>query len=178
MSLCRGCREGLAQVAIIAEMIFSGISGSMVADEAALGPIEMKAMTEKGYERNFSAAVIVSSTVLGPIIPPSIIFIIYAISARISIAKMFLAGIVPGLIIAAFMMVWIYYVASHRKREMSSSRKADEKTEVEWFPWRNPGFPYPFHYPLGNGRRDGDTDGGRHSGHCLVCGCGPHLQGH
>jgi TRAP-type C4-dicarboxylate transport system permease large subunit len=84
---------GLAQVAIIAEMIFSGISGSMVADVAALGPIEMKAMTEKGYERNFSAAVIVSSTVLGPIIPPSIIFIIYAISARISIAKMFLAGL-------------------------------------------------------------------------------------
>ena len=102
---------GLAQVAIITEMIFSGISGSMVADVAALGPIEMKAMTERGYERNFSAAVIVSSTVLGPIIPPSIIFIIYAISARISIAKMFLAGVVPGLIIAAFMMVWIYYVA-------------------------------------------------------------------
>jgi tripartite ATP-independent transporter DctM subunit len=108
---------GLAQVAIIAEMIFSGISGSMVADVAALGPIEMKAMTEKGYDRNFSAAVIVSSTVLGPIIPPSIIFIIYAISARISIAKMFLAGVIPGLVIAAFMMVWIYYVAVRGKIE-------------------------------------------------------------
>jgi C4-dicarboxylate transporter, DctM subunit len=102
---------GLAQVAILSEMIFSGISGSMVADEAALGPIEMKAMTERGYGRNFSAAVIVSSTVLGPIIPPSIIFVIYAMMARVSIAKMFLAGIVPGLIIAGFMMVWIYYMA-------------------------------------------------------------------
>jgi tripartite ATP-independent transporter DctM subunit len=118
---------GLAQVAIITEMIFSGISGSMVADEAALGPIEMKAMTERGYERNFSAAVIVSSTVLGPIIPPSIIFIIYAISARISIAKMFLAGIVPGIIIAAFMMVWIYYVAVTGKEKCPPPEKLTRK---------------------------------------------------
>ena len=108
---------GLAQVAIIAEMIFSGISGSMVADEVALGPIELKAMTEKGYDRTFSAAVIASSTVLGPIIPPSIIFIIYAMSARISIAKMFLAGIVPGFVIAAFMMLWIYYVTKTGKEK-------------------------------------------------------------
>lgn len=114
---------GLAQVAIIAEMIFSGISGSMVADEAALGPIEMKAMTEKGYNRTFSAAVIVSSTVLGPIIPPSIIFVIYAISARISIARMFLAGIVPGFVIAAFMMAWIYYVTKTGKENSPPPEK-------------------------------------------------------
>ena len=108
---------GLAQVAIIAEMIFSGISGSMVADIAALGPVELKAMTEKGYERTFSAAVIVSSTVLGPVIPPSIIFIIYAMAARISIAKMFLAGIVPGFVIAALLMAWIYYVTKTGKEK-------------------------------------------------------------
>jgi len=124
---------GLAQVAIIAEMIFSGISGSMVADVAALGPIEMKAMTEKGYERNFSAAVIVSSTVLGPIIPPSIIFIIYAISARISIAKMFLAGIVPGFIIAAFMMVWIYYVAVTGKERCPPPEKLTRRQKWSGF---------------------------------------------
>ncbi len=114
---------GLAQVAIISEMIFSGISGSMVADQAALGPIEMKAMTEKGYERTFSAAVIVSSCVLGPIIPPSIIFIIYAMSARISIAKMFLAGVIPGIIIALFMMVWIYYAAVTGREKCPSPEK-------------------------------------------------------
>jgi C4-dicarboxylate transporter, DctM subunit len=114
---------GLAQVAIISEMIFSGISGSMVADQAALGPIEMKAMTEKGYGRHFSAAVIVSSCVLGPIIPPSIIFIIYAMAARVSIAKMFLAGVVPGVIIAAFMMAWIYYVASTGKEKCPPPEK-------------------------------------------------------
>jgi tripartite ATP-independent transporter DctM subunit len=74
-------------------------------------------MTEKGYDRTFSAAVIASSTVLGPIIPPSIIFIIYAMSARISIAKMFLAGIVPGFVIAAFMMTWIYYVTKTGKEK-------------------------------------------------------------
>ncbi len=124
---------GLAQVAIITEMIFSGISGSMVADEAALGPIEMKAMTERGYERNFSAAVIVSSTVLGPIIPPSIIFIIYAISARISIAKMFLAGVVPGLIIAAFMMVWIYYVAVTGKEKCPPPEKLTRRQKWNGF---------------------------------------------
>ena len=124
---------GLAQVAIITEMIFSGISGSMVADEAALGPIEMKAMTERGYERNFSAAVIVSSTVLGPIIPPSIIFIIYAISARISIAKMFLAGVVPGLIIAAFMMVWIYYVAVTGKEKCPPPEKMTRRQKWNGF---------------------------------------------
>jgi len=124
---------GLAQVAIIAEMIFSGISGSMVADVAALGPIEMKAMTEKGYERNFSAAVIVSSTVLGPIIPPSIIFIIYAISARISIAKMFLAGVIPGFIIAAFMMVWIYYVAVSGKVKCPPPEKLTRRQKWSGF---------------------------------------------
>jgi tripartite ATP-independent transporter DctM subunit len=124
---------GLAQVAIITEMIFSGISGSMVADVAALGPIEMKAMTERGYERNFSAAVIVSSTVLGPIIPPSIIFIIYAISARISIAKMFLAGIVPGIIIAAFMMVWIYYVAVTGKEKCPPPEKMTRRQKWNGF---------------------------------------------
>jgi C4-dicarboxylate transporter, DctM subunit len=124
---------GLAQVAIIAEMIFSGISGSMVADVAALGPIEMKAMTEKGFEKNFSAAVIVSSTVLGPIIPPSIIFIIYAISARISIAKMFLAGVIPGIIIAAFMMVWIYYVAVTGKEKCPPPEKLTRKQKWSGF---------------------------------------------
>jgi tripartite ATP-independent transporter DctM subunit len=124
---------GLAQVAIITEMIFSGISGSMVADVAALGPIEMKAMTERGYGRNFSAAVIVSSTVLGPIIPPSIIFIIYAISARISIAKMFLAGIIPGIIIAAFMMAWIYYVAVTGKEKCPAPAKMTRRQKWHGF---------------------------------------------
>lgn len=124
---------GLAQVAIIAEMIFSGISGSMVADEAALGPIEIKAMTEKGYDRTFSAAVIVSSTVLGPIIPPSIIFVIYAISARISIAKMFLAGIVPGFVIAAFMMAWIYYVTKTGKEKSPPPEKLTRRQKWDGF---------------------------------------------
>ena len=102
---------GLAHANVLASMIFAGISGSMVGDIAALGPIEMKAMTEKGYEKNFSAAVTVSSSVLGPIIPPSIILIIYALSARVSIAKMFLAGVIPGILIAVIMMAWIYFVA-------------------------------------------------------------------
>ena len=124
---------GLAHVAVIAAVIFSGISGSMVADIAALGPIEMKAMTEKGYGRYFSAAVIVSSTILGPIIPPSIIFIIYAMCARISVAKMFLAGIVPGLIIAGFMMIWIYYVATTGREKCPSAEKLTRRQKWNGF---------------------------------------------
>ena len=124
---------GLAHVAILSAMIFSGISGAMVADIAALGPIVMKAMTERGYERNFSAAVIVSASILGPIIPPSIIFIIYAISARISIAKMFLAGIVPGLIIGGLLMGWVYYAAVTGKEKCPLPEKMTRRQKWNGF---------------------------------------------
>jgi tripartite ATP-independent transporter DctM subunit len=93
----------------------------------------MKAMTERGYGRHFSAAVIVSSTVLGPIIPPSIIFIIYAISARISIAKMFLAGVIPGIIIAALMMAWIYYVAVTGREKCPQTEKLTPRQKWNGF---------------------------------------------
>jgi len=108
---------GLAHVTVVANMFFAGISGAAVADAAALGPVMIDAMHRQGMPRDFAAAVTASASTIGPIIPPSIIFIIYAMSARISIAKMFLAGIVPGFVIAAFMMLWIYYVTKTGKEK-------------------------------------------------------------
>ena len=104
-------RGGLAQVNILASMIFAGITGSFVADTAGLGTVEMKAMTDRGYDRYFAAAVTVSSSTLGPIIPPSVIMIIYAMGAQVSIARMFLAGIIPGILIGIMLMILIYFIS-------------------------------------------------------------------
>ena len=114
-------KGGLAQVNVLASMIFAGISGSMVADTAGLGTVEMKAMTDAKYEKHFSAAVTVSSGMLGPIIPPSIILIIYAVGARVSIARIFLAGIVPGIIVGVIMMSGIYMIANKRPHQFPTS---------------------------------------------------------
>ncbi len=101
-------RGGLAHVNILASMIFAGISGAALADAAGLGTIEIKAMKESGYEEAFSAAVTVASATIGPIIPPSIMMVIYAIMANVSIAEMFLAGVFPGILIGLFLMVFVY----------------------------------------------------------------------
>jgi C4-dicarboxylate transporter DctM subunit len=112
MAVVGHLRGGLAQVNVLASMIFAGISGSFVADTAGLGTVEMKAMTDRGYDRYFASAVTVSSSIVGPIIPPSIILIIYAISARVSIARIFLAGVVPGVVIGVLLMIGIYLMAT------------------------------------------------------------------
>lgn len=107
-SLVGSFRGGLAHVNILASMIFAGISGAALADAAGLGTIEIRAMSESGYEKAFSASVTVASATIGPIIPPSIMMVIYAIMANVSIAKMFLAGVFPGVLIGLFLMLFIY----------------------------------------------------------------------
>ncbi len=104
-------RGGLAQVNVVAGAIFSGISGAAVADAAALGAISMKEMPKLGYPEPFSAAVVVAVSTLGPIIPPSIMMVIYAIMADVSIARLFIAGLLPGLLIAGILMTTIYLMA-------------------------------------------------------------------
>lgn len=94
-------RGGLAHANVVAGFIFSGISGAAVADAAALGAISMKEMPRAGYAPPFAAAVVMSVSTLGPIIPPSIMMVVYAIAADVSIARMFVAGLVPGVVIAA-----------------------------------------------------------------------------
>jgi C4-dicarboxylate transporter, DctM subunit len=102
---------GLAQVNVMASMIFAGISGAALADAAGLGTIEMKAMTDAGYRRRFSAAVTLASSTIGPIIPPSIVMIIYASEAQVSVARLFLAGVLPGILIGLILMSVIFWLA-------------------------------------------------------------------
>ena len=111
MAVVGHIRGGLAQVNILASIIFAGISGSFVADTAGLGTVEMKAMTDRGYDKYFAAAVTISSGTIGPIFPPSIILIIYAIGARVSIAHIFIAGVLPGILIGIIMMIGVYLMA-------------------------------------------------------------------
>ena len=102
---------GLAQVNILASMIFAGMSGSATADTAALGSVLIPSMKKEGYPAPFSAAVTVSSAMIGPIIPPSIGMVIYGAVADVSIGRLLLAGIVPGVTIGLILMAYTYFYA-------------------------------------------------------------------
>ena len=104
-------RGGLGHVTILANMIFAGISGAALADVQGLGVVTIKAMTDKGYDKEFAAAVTVAASTIGPIIPPSIPMVIYAAIAEVSVAKMFLAGFLPGILMGLTMMVLVYCMA-------------------------------------------------------------------
>ena len=104
-------RGGLAQVNIIGSVIFSGMSGTAIADAAGLGTIEIKAMKDHGYSTEFSVGVTAASATLGPIIPPSLPFVIYGMMANVSIGALFLGGIVPGLVMTVFMMSYVWWCA-------------------------------------------------------------------
>lgn len=108
-------RGGLAQVNVIASLIFSGMSGSAIADAAGIGHIIIRMMTkENRYPRGFAAAVTAASSVIGPIIPPSIPMIMYALVSDASIGFLFLGGIIPGLVMAGFLMIYNFYAARKR----------------------------------------------------------------
>ncbi len=98
-------RGGLGHVNVVVSMLFAGISGSAAADTAAVGSIMIKAMRERGYSTAFAASVTISSSLIGPIIPPSIILIVYAVVASVSVNDLFLAGIVPGVLLGVAQMV-------------------------------------------------------------------------
>ena len=100
-------RGGLAHVNVLGSMIFAGMSGSAVADAAGLGVIEIAAMKKEGYSTRFSAALTCASCTVGPIIPPSIPFVIYGNLAEVSVGALFLGGIIPGLLMGGAMMIAI-----------------------------------------------------------------------
>ncbi|MEO1104085.1 MAG: TRAP transporter large permease [Pseudomonadota bacterium] len=112
-------RGGFAQVNVVSSLFFSGISGSAVADTAAIGSVMIPSMKKKGYSGAFSAAVTQASSVVGPIIPPSIPIIVYAVLSEQSVGAMFLAGIVPGIVIGACLMVAVAILARRRGFEKS-----------------------------------------------------------
>jgi tripartite ATP-independent transporter DctM subunit len=107
-------RGGLAHVNVIGSVIFAGMSGSAVADAAGLGTIEIKAMTDEGYPLAFSAAVTAASATIGPIIPPSVPLLIYGVIADVSIGRLFAGGFIPGLLMAAALMIMIRWMAKKR----------------------------------------------------------------
>jgi tripartite ATP-independent transporter DctM subunit len=111
LSLVGSLRGGLCHVIIVAEIILSGISGSATADAAGLSTVSIGTMVKKGYPRGFSAGVVASSAVLGPIIPPSILMVIYAVIAECSVGKLFIGGFLPGFVIAFLLMALVYVTA-------------------------------------------------------------------
>ena len=106
--LTRGLRGGTAYANTLSSIVFAGISGTAIADTAALGQVFIKGMPKEGYTKEFAAAVTVAGSMIGPIIPPSVIMIIFAAVSRLSVIDLFLAGVVPGLLLALAVSIVIF----------------------------------------------------------------------
>ncbi len=124
-ALVRHIPGGLGHVNVLASVIFAGMSGSIIADAGGLGAVEIKAMREAGYRDRFSAAITAASALIGPIIPPSIIMVIYAFVTEVSLGRMFMAGVIPGLMMAGSMMVLIYFLARSGRETCPVHPRAD-----------------------------------------------------
>lgn len=127
-------RGGLAHVNVLASMLFAGLSGSAAADAAGLGPIEIQMMTEGGYDKEFSSSVTAASAIIGPIIPPSNIMIIYAgCIGTVSVGKMFLAGAIPGILLGIAYMLFCYFISLKRAYPYREKRaSAKEIASATW----------------------------------------------
>jgi tripartite ATP-independent transporter DctM subunit len=118
MALVGHVRGGLGYVAIIASLIFAGLSGSAVADTAALSAILIPIMVEAGYDRGMSAALIASAAIIPPIMPLSVPMIIFGVTGNVSIPKLFMSGIVPGLLLCIFLAVTWSWLARKKQFKM------------------------------------------------------------
>ena len=105
---------GLGHVNIGSSIIFAGMSGAAVADAGGLGAIEIKAMRDAGYDDDFSVGVTAASSTIGPIIPPSLPLVIYGVMASVSIGQLFVAGIIPGLLMAVSLSIMVWWIARKR----------------------------------------------------------------
>lgn len=114
MSSWEGFGGGLAYVNIVASMIFAGITGAAVADVSALGTIFIPSMEKEGYTRSYAAAVVAGSSIMGPIIPPSIVMVVYGAMTNTSVAAMFAGAIIPGILIGLAQMVVVFVQAKRR----------------------------------------------------------------
>jgi len=113
-SLVGGITGGLGHVTVVTNMIMAGMSGSAVADATGTGAVLIPAMVEAGYPRVFSAALVGAASTIGPVIPPSIPFVVYGGITGVSVGRLFLGGVVPGALMGIFMMVAVYLVAKRR----------------------------------------------------------------
>jgi tripartite ATP-independent transporter DctM subunit len=107
-------RAGLAQVNVVASMIFAGSSGTAVADIAGIGTMEVKAMREHGYPASFAAALSIASSIVGPLIPPSVPLVVYSFLSGTSVARLFLGGVVPGVLVGLALMIFNRIIAERR----------------------------------------------------------------
>nr|WP_321262322.1 TRAP transporter large permease [uncultured Sphaerochaeta sp.] len=105
---------GLGHANIFASLLFAGMSGTATSDAAGLGQIEIEAMKQNGYDADFSAAVTAASTTIGPIFPPSVPMVMYSTISGVSVGKLFLGGIVPGILLTIILMVMVYFYARKR----------------------------------------------------------------
>jgi len=112
--LVGGIRGGLAHVNVVTNMIYAGISGSAVADAAAIGSFMIPSMIRSGYPGGFSAAINAAAATIGPIIPPSIPMILYGVIANVSVGQLFLSGVFPGLIMGIYLMGVAYFISIRR----------------------------------------------------------------
>ena len=113
-SLVGNFRGGLGYVNVLASMLFAGMSGSAAADAGGLGAVEIKAMRDAGYDDDFTIGVTASSSLIGPIIPPSVPFVIFGAIANVSVGGLFIGGIIPGIIMGASLFVMVFIVARRR----------------------------------------------------------------
>jgi C4-dicarboxylate transporter DctM subunit len=107
-------RGGLAHVSVLASMLFAGVSGAALAEAMGLGVIEIKAMKDAGFDKTFAGAVVASSSTIGPVIPPSIPMVIYGALAEVSVGKLFLGGVIPGVMMGVGIMIVIYILSVKR----------------------------------------------------------------
>lgn len=114
LALVGWMKGGLAQVNIIGSVVFAGMSGAALADAAGIGTIEIKAMRDHGYPVEAAVGVTAASSTLGPIFPPSLPFVIYGMMANVSIGALFMAGILPGVVMTVLMMVTVAIFAHRR----------------------------------------------------------------
>ena len=137
-AICGHFSGGLAHANVLASMLFGGISGASNADAVGLGAIEIEMMTEKGYKRSYSAAVTAASAILSSIVPPSNIFIVYAVTAgTVSVSAMFIGGIVPAVLLTALLIgLNVYYAKrySFPKNEKSAGWRYVGKTALQTLP--------------------------------------------
>ena len=106
-------KGGLGHVNVVGSVIFAGMSGTAVADAGGLGTIEIKAMRDHGYKTEFAVGITAASSTVGPIIPPSLPMVIFGVMANVSIGQLFAAGVIPGLLMAVFLMMYVTWYA-HR----------------------------------------------------------------
>lgn len=122
---------GMGHVNVAASLIFSGMSGSAIADAGGLGQLEIKAMRDAGYDDDICGGITAASCIIGPLVPPSISMIVYGVIANQSIAKLFLAGFVPGVLTTIALMIMNYFIC--KKRGYKKAKKATFKEQVEAF---------------------------------------------